>query len=247
MAALAAAVGLVRLGAAPFHLLRDALVWRAGAPLPDSLQHAGTAAVFSLLFGMATLVALLALLHLARVAAFSSLAVILVVASGAASAAGGAGLWMGASRELASFRVITTSDSGPKPEQLAAAVENALGPARVGFAGLLAGAALLAVLACGSLQHSVHAAPSSVAARVVGGLSTACVLGFAVVLATVWFPMHELAERLTSGGAMKPSEIALPIARTLELSMLAAALLLIYGAGLALFGLLLRRGPRQTV
>ena len=98
MAALGAAVGLVRLGAAPFQLLRDALMWRAGDPFPGSLQHAGAAALCSLLFGVATLAALLGLLQLARMAAFSSLALILVVASGAASAAGGAGLCLAASR-----------------------------------------------------------------------------------------------------------------------------------------------------
>ena len=99
-----------------------------GDPFPSSLHHHGMAAACSLLFGAATLVAVLMLLQLARVAAFSSLAVILVVASGAASAAGGAGLCLGASRELASFRVIAASESGPKPDEVAAAVEYALGP-----------------------------------------------------------------------------------------------------------------------
>jgi hypothetical protein len=40
---------------------------------------------------------------------------------------------------------------------------------------------------------------------------------------------------------MKPSEIALPISRTLELSLLAGAALLAYGVFLVLTGILLRR------
>ena len=66
LAALVAAVGLVRFGAAPFQLLRDALVWSAGDPFPVSLQHGGSAALCSLLFGVATLMALVGLLRLAR-------------------------------------------------------------------------------------------------------------------------------------------------------------------------------------
>lgn len=241
LAALAAAVGLIRLGAAPFQLLRDALVWRAGDPFPDSLQHHGMAAACSLLFGAATLVTILTLVQLTRVAAFSSLAVILVIASGAASAAGGAGLCLGASRELASFRVIAMSERAPKEDELGAAVEYALGPVRVGFAGLLAGATLLLVLSCGSLKPSSRLGPSNVAVRVFGGLSAASVAAFACLLAATWFPMHELAGRLASGEAMKPVDVALPIARTLELSLFAGAALLAYGVFLVLCGILLRR------
>jgi hypothetical protein len=241
LAALVAAVGLIRFGAAPFQLLRDALVWSAGDPLPVSLQRGGSAALCSLLFGVATLMALVGLLRLTRMAAFSSLALILVIASGAASAAGGAGLCLAASRELASFRVIAMSAQAPKEDELGVAVQYAMGPARVGFAGLLAGSAVLVVLSCGSLKHNSRFAPSRFAARVVGGLSAASVVAFAVLLAATWFPMHELAGRLTSGEAMKPSEIALPISRTLELSLLAGAALLAYGVFLVLTGILLRR------
>ena len=66
-------------------------------------------------------------------------------------------------------------------------------------------------------------------------------MAFALLLAATWFPMHELAGRLASGGALKPSEIALPISRTLELSLLAGAALLAYGVFLVLTGILLRR------
>ncbi len=246
LGALAGAVGLVRLGAAPWLMFRDALLLRAGDPLPESLQYCGSMALFSLLFGAASLVALLGLIRLTRVAAFSSLALILLIAAGAASAAGGGGLWLGASRELASLRVVAASASAPKPDEVAAAVEDALAPARVGFAGLLAGSVLLLVLSCGSLQGSPSGAPSRLAVGVVGRFSAASVMGFALVLAATWFPMHELTTALTSGGTVKPAELALSISRTLQLSMLAAALLLIYGILLIVLGLLVRRVPSPT-
>jgi len=247
LVALAGAVGLVRLGAAPLLVFRDALVLGPGDPLPESLQHVGVLALFSLLFGAASLVALVGLVQLARAAAFSSLALILLTAAGAASAVGGGGLWLGASRELASFRVVATSEAGTKPDEVAAAVEDALAPARVGFAGLLASSVLLLVLSCGSLQGGPSGAPSGVAVGVVGRFSAASVMGFGLVLAATWFPMHELTTALTSGGTAKPDELALSISRTLQLSMLAAALLLMHGVLLIGFGLLVRRvtGPTK--
>jgi len=244
LGALAGAVGVVRLGAAPLLLFRDALVLRAGDPLPDSLQHGGGLAVYSLLFGAATLAALIGLLQMTRMAAFSSLALILLIASGATSAAGGVGLWMGASRELASLRVVASSESPPKPDEVAAAIEYARAPARVGFAGLLAGSVLLLVLSCGSLKGNPHCVPSSVAARVVVGLSAAGVMGFSMALAATWFPMHELAIAFDAGHVQKPEEIARAISHTLRLSQLAAALLLVYGGFVILLGILVRRGSR---
>jgi hypothetical protein len=246
LGALAGAVGLVRLGAAPLLVFRDALVLHAGDLLPESLQYCGVLALFSLLFGTASLAAMIGLIQLARAAAFSSLALILLIASGAANAAGGAGLWLGASRELSSFRVVAASASAPQPDEVAAAVEDALAPARVGFAGLLAGSVLLLVLSCGSLKGNPRAAPSSVAMRVVGGLSAASVMGFALVLAATWLPMHELTITLASGTAVNPADVVLSISRTLQLSMLAAALLLTHGVLLIVFGILVRRVTRPT-
>ncbi len=246
LGALAGAVGLVRLGAAPLLVFRDALVLHAGDPLPESLQYCGVLALFSLLFGTASLAAMIGLIQLARAAAFSSLALILLIASGAASAAGGAGLWLGASRQLASFRVVSASEAGPKPDEVAAAAEDALNPARVGFAGLLAGSVLLLVLSCGRLQGSPDGAPSSVAVGVVGRFSAAGVMGFALVLAATWFPLHELAVTLVPGATVKPEELALSISHTLQRCQLAAALLLIYGVLLVVFSILVRRVTRPT-
>lgn len=246
LGALAGAVGVVRLGTASYLLFRDALVLRPGDPLPDSLQYCGGLALYSLLFGASTLAALIGLLQLTREAPFSSLALILLIASGAASAAGGAGLWMGASRELASLRVVVASAASPQPDQVSAAVEHALGPARVGFAGLLAGSGLLLVLSCGSLKGSSRSAPPNVAARVVCGLAAASVMGFALVLAATWFPMHELTIGFDAGHLQKPGELARSIYHTLQLSQLAAALLLIYGVFTVLLGILVRRGSRRA-
>ncbi len=243
LASLVAAVGLVRFGAAPFQLLRDVLVWRPGQGIPLSFQASGSAALCSLLFGTGTLIAMLGLRRLARVAAFSSLALILVIASGAASAAGGGGLFLAAWRESASFHVIATSDRSPQADQLDAAVASALGPARVGFAGLLAGAALLSVLSCGSLKPCPSSGSLNAAARALGGLAAASAMTFALLLAATWFPMQKLAALLASGEAVKPSEIAVRISRNLQLSLLAGAALLAYGVFLVLAGILLRRGP----
>ncbi|NLF71128.1 MAG: hypothetical protein GX575_19020 [Candidatus Anammoximicrobium sp.] len=240
------AVGLVRLGTAPLLVFRDVFAVRAGGSLPESLQYCGALALFSLLFGAASLVALTGLIQLARMATFSSLALILLIAAGAASAAGGGGLWLGASRQLASFRVAAPSEAGPKPHEVATAAEYALAPARVGFAGLLASSALLLVLSCGSLKGSPNGARPRVAVGVVGRFSAASVTGFALVLAATWFPMHKLTTALTSGGTVKPDEIALSISRTLQLSVLAAALLLMHGVLLIGFGILVRRVPGPT-
>lgn len=242
LGALAGAVGLVRLGTAPFLVFRDVLLLRPPDPVvPECLRYSGTLALYSLLFGTATLVALLGLVQLTRTARLSSLALILLIASGAASAAGGAGLWMGASRELASLHVVAAAESGPQPEQISAAAEYALGPARVGFAGLLAGAVLLLVLACYCLTGNPRHAWASGAARVVGGLSAASVMGFSLLLAATWFPLHALT--LTFGMTVNPNpaELAMSISRTLALSQLAASLLLVYGVLVILLGILLLR------
>lgn len=245
LASLVAAVGLVRFGAAPFHLLRDALVWRPGEGLPLSVQSSGSAALCSLLFGIGALITLLGLQRLARVAAFSSLALILVIASGAATAVGGGGLFLAAWRESASFHVVAASERVPQAEALDAALADAMGPARVGFAGLLAGAALLVVLSCGSLKPRPSSGAFNAAARALGGLASASVVAFAVLLAATWIPLQKLAGLLTSGEACKPSEIAVWISRNLQLSMLAGAALLAYGVFLVLAGILLRRAASQ--
>jgi len=243
LASLVAAVGLVRFGAAPFQLLRDVFVWRPGSGIPLSLESSGSAALCSLLFGTGTLIALLGLQRLARVAAFSSLALILVIASGAASAAGGGGLFLAAWRESASFHVVVASDQAPQAEALDAALADAMGPARVGFAGLLAGAALLVVLSCGNLKPHPSSGAFNVAARAVGGLAAASAVAFALSLAATWFPLRKLAGLLMSGEVVKPSEIAVWISHNLQLSLLAGAALLAYGVFLVLAGILLRRGP----
>lgn len=245
LGAMAGAVGLVRLGTAPYVLLRDVLLFRAGDPLPESLQYGGAVAMCSLLFGGATLAALIGLIRLSRVAAFSSLALILLTASGAASAAGGAGLWLGASRELVWLRAASASEMGPKPEQVAAAIQFALGPTRVGYAGLLAGTTLLLVLSLGNLKQGVCAVTSRSGAGVAGALAAAGVVGFSLVLAATWFPLHELAIDLESGDVLKAGEVVRSILLALRISMLAAALLLVYGVFLIVFAILVRRLTNQ--
>ena len=241
LGALAGAVGLVRLGTAPFVVFRDALLLRGGDPWPESLQHCGTLALCSLLFGIASAVAVVGLLPLTRAAHLDPLAQILLIASGAASAVGGAGLWLGATREVASLRVVATSESAPNPEQVSAAIEYALGPARVGFAGLLAGAVLLLALACNCLRDAPPRSQASGAARVVGGLSAASVIAFAFALVATWFPLHELVMTYDADLVWKPGQVAPAIHRTLAFSQLAAISLLVYGILVTLLGILLLR------
>ena len=244
--ALAAAVGLVRLGSAPFRLLRDALVWRAGEPFPDSLQHIGMTAVCSLVFGAAMLVALVGLFRLARVAVFSSLAAILVIASGSASAVAGGGLGLAAVRSLTALRAVVASAAAPTTPQLGAMVEHAMVPGRWGFAGLSAGAALLLVLACGSLRNLLPAATSGGTPQIVGGLAAASLVGSSVLLAATWFPMQSLAGRFGLPGPWDPSDLAGHVAQALQFTLAAAAFLLIYGVLLVLFGILLQREGGRT-
>ena len=121
-----------------------------------------------------------------------------------------------------------------------------MAPARWGFAGLLAGTTLLLVLACGSLKNHVPAATSRVAARIVGGLATASMAGFAALLAATWFPMQSLGKRLELPGPLDPGELARNVAQTLQFTLAAASFLFIYGVLLVLFGILLRGVGSRT-
>lgn len=247
VAALVAAVALVRWGAAPLQVLGDALLWRAGEPLPASLAYRGATLACSLLFGVAMLLALRGLFQLARVASFSSLALILVIASGAASATGGAGLYLAAARQSAALQVIAASANVPTAAQLAAAVESAQAPAQWGFAGLLAGAVLLLVLSGGSLKLGGPAAPACGSARIAGLLAAVCLLGFAVLWAATWFPLRELAGSFRAPGPPRPGELAGSIATAIQSTRVSALCLFGYGVLLVLFGLLLRRGAKPSI
>jgi hypothetical protein len=246
VAALVAAVALVRWGAAPLRVLGDALLWRVGEPLPTSLAHRGATLACSLLFGVATLLALQGLFRLARVAAFSSLALILVIASGATSTTGGAGLYLAAARQSAALGVIGASANAPTEAQAAAAVEYAQAPAQWGFAGLLAGALLLVVLSGGSLELGGTAAPARAAAWIAGRLAVVCLAGFALLWAATWWPMRGLAEQFRAAGPLHPGELAGQISATIQCMRVAALSLFGYGALLVLFGILLRRAARAT-
>ncbi len=225
---------------------RDVLLFRAGDPLPESLQYGGAVALCSLLFGAATLAALIGLIRLSRVAAFSSLALILLTASGAASAAGGAGLWLGASRELVWLRVASASEMGPKPEQVAAAIQFALGPTRVGYAGLLAGTTLLLVLSLGNLKQGVCAVTSRAGAGVAGGAGRGRGRGLLARAGGDLVSAARAGDQPRVGDVLKAGEVVRSILLALRISMLAAALLLVYGVLLIVFAILVRQATRQS-